>query len=226
MSTSTNEISTPAPAAVQPDETEALLAALYKRDPNRSYATTLIDGRVCLVIQPTDGDKFVLPLPAAYRGSYCTSVEDVLKVDLADPALTRDDRPWEVYAGAVHWNQLSGLETAANAATNLIQVLCAYRCDAPHLMQATIHGVTLHWPRLDGGHVEAKLSTRGMAKYPATEYLTPKAPNNEVLLTTTVTLRGQAAKIRTRALEATHIQALIEELGLPKTPELPTKPEA
>lgn len=212
------------PPAMSPDETEALLAGLYRRDPDRSYATTIVEGRVCLMIRPGGGDSFLLPLPAPYRGQYCTSVEDLLKVDLLGMPLTPDDQPQEIAAAAVHCAQLSSLEKVIDAAQTLIQMLCAYRCDAPHLMQATIHGVTLHWPRLDGGHVEITIATHGMAQYPATGHTMPDARDDEVVLMIVTTTRGQPAKFRTRVFEMTSIMDLAEELGLPKTPTLPERP--
>lgn len=210
--------------ALSPDETEALILALHQRHPGRSYATSLVEGRVCLIIRPVNGDRFILPLPAPYRGSYCTAVEDLLKLDLEGDPLTPDDLPGSVCAFDPHLGQLSSLCDSVNAARRFLTSLGALGFEAPHLVQSTIHGVTLYWPRLDGGRIELMFSTRGMRLYPG-----PATGNQEhldaVVASSCVVLRGGPPKLKTWPGVALDTREIAEALGVPHEPKLPSRAE-
>lgn len=225
MQTSTPASPAPAnPTTPNPDETEALLKALYEKDAERGYATSLVDGRVCLIIRPASGDRFVLPLPAPYRGTYCTTVEDLLKLDLAGPPLLQVDQPCERRAVGLHSGQLHDLANVLEEVANFINPLFHTEHDAPHLIQATIHGVTLHWPRIDGGRIELEFTTLSLRTYPVD--VTAPYTKNGIELTARVTLRGQPTRVKSyelAKLTRSEREALADELKIPRTPALPEK---
>lgn len=211
--------SSAASPTLNPDETEALIAALHQKDPERGYATSLVRGRVCLIVRPASGKRFVLPLPAPYRGTYCTSVEDLLKLELEGPPLSGLDQPHCAPAVEPHCAQLQQLSKVADAAQHFASKLAADGFDAPHLVQATIHGVTLYWPRLDGGRLEVTFATWSMTTYPS-----GSGQQRVVRLMCKLTMPGRSATVQGFDFEAVDALSLADELKIPRTPVLPRAP--